>query len=288
MASRPTQTELAELAGVSQSTLSRWQRRAEDPLPKDRKGAMAWLQRHGYAPAVAPLSPAPLQASATESGEDLFEDLPTLSEADRRLKVTREQKLRAELDAMTGGMMPREEVEKREILLASWFRRIAVDYPIRAQAIITRHLADAALVAKILADLKPLAADFLNAEPIRKVCRGVSAEIVRAVISQDIEQALADWPPAPAGIDGLANLEAFVSRALGDGTVFLQVLDAARNIGAAAVLSGDRDLARRAFVLAVRVAYHAAPEQLDALRAQLDALRASAEPVPAAAVTSAP
>lgn len=181
-----TQREIARYLGRSQSWVSKRVARELDPLPtSDLVAVQAWAARHGAPPAVAGDAPPQTSAADWPAGD-------TLDAADIRLKQAREAKLRAELESMTGALVPRTEVEERELLIASEFRRVAVDYPLRARSILERYIQDPDLIARVVSDLEPLAAEFLNRADARRILKGKTPDEMRAILHRHVETLICD------------------------------------------------------------------------------------------------
>jgi hypothetical protein len=173
MATKTRQNDLARVFGRSQGWVSGAQTRSIDPMPRDMDGAVSWGRRLGLLPAGEtapegkPREPLFDPPATPKTGGGDFE--PSAKEVeDIRLKSARADLLEMERELREGKLLRKDEVEEREVLAGAHFRQIACDYPLRARVILERHIIDAALVARIVRDLQPLAAELLNAVPGQK------------------------------------------------------------------------------------------------------------------------
>jgi len=168
-----SQTELGRLFGRTQQWASKQQRRTDDPLPGDLEGAQAWAVRHGIIPASGPASSAP---ALTPQGE---------------LAKAKTEETLLKIGERRGALLPREEIEAREIQAAAEFRLAAVEYPRRARAIVERYITDASIVERIFAELEPLAAELLNKADPAGALKTHSRDEVRQALQARVEEILA-------------------------------------------------------------------------------------------------
>jgi len=179
----PSQSDLAKVFGRSQRWVSEMQSRTADPMPKDMEGALAWGKRNGRLPG----EPAPGDSPAP-AGSAPSVPLAAIELAEIELKQSRSKLLQYELSLKTGKLLSLEEVEHREVIAASEFRRIACAYPVRVRGVLERHIDQPALVEAIVSELQPLAADLLNATDQRQVLRGKSRDEIRAILMLRVEE----------------------------------------------------------------------------------------------------
>lgn len=188
MAKTATQKELADLFTKSQQWVSKYQKRASDPMPRDLVGATAWGQRNGYLAAAVARAPAP--SSIVPGGLPLVEP-SRQDQAEIQLKELRAKKIQQEIAERGGDLISRAEVEEREVRMASEFRIAACEYPARARSTIERHVADVAVVDKIMEELQPLAADLLNRADPQKALKGKTRDEIRQILIGHVEELLA-------------------------------------------------------------------------------------------------
>lgn len=81
-----------------------------------------------------------------------------------------------------------EDADRAFTSIAAEFRHVACEYPLRARAVLERHIVDSALVENIFRDLQPLAAQLLNKADARQVLRGKSRDEIRAVLEEWLEK----------------------------------------------------------------------------------------------------
>ena len=185
-----SQAELGKVFGHSQNWVSKQQRRHDDPMPKDLAGARAWGIRNKLLadPAAPDQADAPLlqaQTSAVPSG------LSERDAADITLKQRRADLLEIERQAKTGELVPRDEMIRRETVMAAEFRRMACDFALRARAVLDRHLHDAEVKERIMADFQPIAAEVFNHADPHQVLKGRPLEELRAILLDHVEGVLA-------------------------------------------------------------------------------------------------
>lgn len=182
------QSVFARLFGRSQAWVSNAQTRAIDPMPRDLDAARAWGLRLGILGATSAASPAPVSAPSLFAAPTPPSTSIELEEL--RLKSARADVLELKRDLETGKLLRVEVVEQREVAIAADFRHSACEYPLRARATLERHIPDAALVDRILADLQPLAAELLNKSDARQVLAGKTRDEIRAALNAWIEKVM--------------------------------------------------------------------------------------------------
>lgn len=163
----------------STSWVCKHQTRSIDPMPRDIQGATDWGRRLGFLEPAG--SDTPLLNQAPVSSLEVH---------DIELKKARTAKLQQELDREAGELLSRREVEAREVQAAAEFRQAACQYPMRARAVIERHVTDPAAVEAIMLGLQPLAADLLNKADPHQVLKGRPLDEVRAILQARIEEIL--------------------------------------------------------------------------------------------------
>ena len=177
------QVDLAKAFARSQAWVSTMQTRSVDPMPRDMDGALAWGRRLGLLPSPA---------SVTVPEESLVQSesltVSALELEERRLKSLRADEIQLRLDLQAGRLLRREDVEQRETVNAAEFRHAACEYPLRARAVIERHLPDAVTVDRIMSDLQPLAAELLNRSDPTAALKGKSVEDVRAILLKRVDE----------------------------------------------------------------------------------------------------
>lgn len=173
------QADLARLFGRSTSWVCKCQKRSVDPMPVDLQGATDWGRRNGYIKPDGTTGNLFTQVQAPQPGPLEMQEL--------ELKRVRTEKLLQDLGREGGQLMPRQEVEERELQAAAEFRMAACAYPSRARAVIERFVPDPAVVESIMAGLQPLAADLLNRADPHQALKGKPVDEVRRVLLARVE-----------------------------------------------------------------------------------------------------